>query len=133
MKELCFPVIIIKEKDPSIYFFSKNAFGLASIGGEKFYKDGTLYDANGSVFQINGVKSVNPASLLESLKFFQRMKKVTPDLQFRQRISLPEFKEILITHIQDNSGYWARRDLIEDIISAIRAKNGYKEIMTFIE
>ena len=128
-----FPIVIIKEKDSSIYVLDKNNFGLISKGGEAFYNNGDIIDSSGRLYQIKGIENIQSASILKSLKYFQHMYQVKAFTIFIKQLTLIEFKELLIQHITSHSKYWIHRSLIPDLKKEITNKADYKSVIEFLK
>jgi hypothetical protein len=132
-QNLFFPIIIIKPNDPSLYVFSSKTFGLVSVGGDNFYKSGLIYDSQGHIYSISGVRQVHNASLMESLRFFQKMKKVDLELEYIQQITLDELKKLLGQHINNYPSYWEAKDVIDRIIYDVNQQSDFVHLMKCIE
>ena len=103
-----FPAVIIKNNESPIYFFDRGDFGLVSKGGESFYEKGVIYDSEGSKFLINGIESIKKAPVLKSIKYFQQMKVVSVRYTVVERVTLLEFKQLIINHIHSFEKYWIK-------------------------
>jgi hypothetical protein len=128
-----FPILIIKQKDPSIYCFEETQFGLISKGGEKFYKEGVIIDSEGKVYNIKKSNEIHKASFLQSLKYFQPMYKLTINTEEFRTITINEFKLIVIEHINKHKNYWEKKDLIVDLEKSINDISEYKKIIEFLK
>ena len=128
-----FPIIILKDKDAPIYFFEEKNFGLASKGGEQFYSHGKIYDLAGNCFVIKKIAAVKKASLLDSIRFFQPMKRVELEFESIGTIELNGFKEIIKSHIRQFNKYWIKRDVIDDLVVSISKMNSFEEIIKFLK
>lgn len=129
-----FPIIIIKDKEAPIYFFNESEFGLVSEGGETFYKKGSGYDSEGSKYLIYGIKSIQKAPILTSIRYFQPMYKV--DVQYErilENINLSDFKQIIVDHIHSHKKYWLSRDEFDSLKSSILSKNNFFNIIAFLK
>ena len=128
-----FPIIIIKNNAAPLYFFNdESEFGLVSKGGEKFYKNGTAYDSNGGRFLINGIRSIERAPFLKSIKYFQPM--YLADVKYdkiSENISLSDFKQLIIDHIYSHKKYWLARDTADNLKNAILIKNRFTDVIIF--
>ena len=129
-----FPIIIIKNKEAPLYFFNNESeFGLVSKGGEKFYKNGTAYDSEGERFLMKGISSIQRASFLKSIKYFQPM--YIADVKYdkiSENISLSDFKQLIIDHIYSHKKYWLARDTADSLKNAILIKNSFSDIIIFL-
>ena len=129
-----FPIIMIKDRESPIYFFNESEFGLVSKGGEKFYKNGTAYDSEGRQYLINGIKSLQKAPILKSIKYFQPMYKVDVKHEtILETLNLSDFKQIVIDHINSHKKYWLSRDTFDSLKNSILSKNSFFDIITFLQ
>ena len=128
-----FPIILIKKGEAPLYFFNESDFGLVSKGGDTFYKSGIVYDSDGGRFLINGIRSIQRAPFLKSIKYFQPMYKV--DVKYDNpsgNIDLPDFKQIMIDHIKSHKKYWMSKDTFESLKSSILDKSSFSDIIIFL-
>ncbi|MBN9384683.1 MAG: hypothetical protein J0H74_28270 [Chitinophagaceae bacterium] len=93
---MSFPIVIVKSNEAPLYYSNGDVFGLVSKGGESFYKKGTIYDSDGSKYEISGIETIEKAPLLKSIRYFQRMYMVKPQYSFISGITLVEFKQLII-------------------------------------
>jgi hypothetical protein len=133
MKNIQFPIVIIKENDSNIYYINQNTFGLVSKGGESFYKGSTIYDSEGNTFTINGIKSIERASILNSIKYFQPMYLVKLNIAESNSLLLNEFKNTIIGHLQKYQAKWKMRDNINALEASVMSKNSFTEIIEFLK
>lgn len=130
---MTFPLVILKEKDPAIYYFSERTFGLVSTGGEFFYSKGTIIDAEGNEYHIKKIKGVKRASFGESLRFFQPMRRVDLEIEFNQKKSLSEFKDLVKFHVRKYKSYWEKKDLINDIERNVSSMDSFNKIINYLK
>jgi hypothetical protein len=130
---MVFPVILIKDKDPSIYFFDNKTFRLVSKGQEKFYKSGVVYDSNGDVYKLIRINGVRNAPFLSSIRFFQPMKLVDIEFELVDRINLLQLKGIVTSHVNSHNKYWEKRDLIHDLVSQIMNIESAEKLFKFLK
>jgi hypothetical protein len=127
--KITFPVVLIKNGDPAIYFFSSKSLGLISKGGEKFYKSGSLFDSNGNCFNVNGSCKPFPANFWASLRYFQKMWRVELNIELIETIKLDAFKKIIVNHIEKYNKYWKKRDLLPNLFSQIMQIDNFSELI----
>lgn len=130
---MIFPVIVLKQKDPALYFFNEDKWGLISEGGETFYKSGDIYDSDGNRFKTGRIKGIRKASWLTCLMSFKRMSRVYLETDPVSTVSLDEFKQVIVQHIQRYPSYWAQKDFVEFMLPAIMEKNSYQEIIEYLK
>lgn len=128
-----FPVLIVKQRDPSLYYFEENTLGLVSKNGESFYKKGELYDALGNKYEIQGYENLRNASLVKSIKYMQQMYVVDLKLHLIGNLTLDEFKEFVKSHIDRNQNYWIKRDVIPDLQAGCMKKDNFGELMKYLK
>jgi hypothetical protein len=128
-----FPIVIIKASESPIYFFDSGSFGLVSKGGEAFYKNGMIYDSEGSTFLINGIESKKNATVLESIKYFQQMYRVNVKYTANEKGTLSAFKKKIINHIRLFEKYWVKKDLLVSLERSIMEKDNFHEIIMFLK
>lgn len=133
MKNIQFPIVIIKENDSNIYYINQNTFSLVSKGGESFYKSGTIYDSEGNTFTINGIKSIERASILNSIKYFQPMYLVKLNIAESNSLLLNEFKNTILGHLQKYQTKWKMRDSINALEASVMSKYSFTEIIEFLK
>ena len=127
-----FPIVVIKEGESPIYFFRGNDFGLVSKGGESFYKKGEAFDSDGKKYLIRGINSIDNASILISMRYFQPMKVVNMNLEAIDVVSLSKFKQIINDHIQLHKKYWVKKDLIYNLERTIMEKDSFAGIIKIL-
>ena len=130
---LTFPVIIIKNNDPAVYYFSFRTLGLISKGGEKFYKSGLLFDSSGNYYKIKGVGNTSSANFWESLKYFQKMERVELNIEFVEKLNIEDLKEILLTQVNNYGKYWEKRDLLPNLSNDIMQIDNFPHLINFIK
>ncbi len=128
-----FPIIVLKENEAPVYFFDNSNFGLVSKGGESFYKNGVIYDSEGSSFLISGIDSVNKATLLKSVIYFQQMYIAKVKFTPTGNLTISEVKEIILNHIQTFPKYWIQKDLIDSLSASILNKSDFSELYRYIK
>lgn len=128
-----YPVVIVKPNEAPLYFFKEGYLGLVSKGGESFYRNGTLYDSAGCIFTVNGIESIKKAPFLKSLKYFQQMYVVKIKLTLKEKVSLIQFKDLFIKHLNYFSSYWIKRDVISSLEKSILIKEEFSDIITLLE
>ncbi|MFT3676824.1 MAG: hypothetical protein QM781_13105 [Chitinophagaceae bacterium] len=133
ISELDFPVIIIKPNESPIYYFSQKNFALVSIKGERFYNGCKIYDGRGNVFEVKKILGVEKAPFVDSVRYFQPMKKVLLDIRFVQNVSLDKFKDEIKIHFKNHSRYWSMRDSIIDIEKRIDKMTTYRDLIEFLK
>jgi hypothetical protein len=132
-KNMKFPIAIIKSGESPIYFFESNKFGLVSKGGASFYRNGVIYDSEGTKFIVKGIASIRKAPLVLSLKYFQPMAIVDVKYIDEQKLELSQFKQIILDHILLHEKYWIKKDLIESLEAALYNKSSFEEVIRFIK
>ncbi len=128
-----FPIVIIKPNEAPIYYLNKGEFGLVSKKGESFYKKGTIYDSEGNKYIINGIGPISKAPFLRSLKNFQQMYEVEVNYAFTGKVTLEDFKSIVISHLKTFKKYWLSRDTFEALSAPVAEKNSFVDIITFLK
>lgn len=127
-----FPVIITKAGESPIYYFDESEFGLVSKGGKSFYKKGFVYDSEGSKFSIEGIKSVGKASLLKCVRYFQQMYVVDVALNRIGKLTIDEFKDMVMKHVRSHQRYWRMKDDVDSMEESIRRMDSFEAIIKFI-
>lgn len=128
-----FPILIIKQKKPSLFYFDEDEFGLVSKGGQIFYYDGTVIDCAGKIYRLKKSTKIKKAPFLKSLKYFQPMYKVEVNAQENEIISIDDFKNLIIEHIKTYENYWEKREPIDDLIKYITEMNNFTDIIKFLK
>jgi|GEM_PF-2356516 len=131
--ELDFPVIIIKQNESPIYYFSQKNFALVSIKGERFYNGCKIYDGKGNVFEVREILGVEKASFVDSVRYFQPMRKVLLDIRFVRHVSLDKFKDEIKNHLKNHSRYWKMRDSVIDIKKQVDKMTTYRDLIEFLK
>jgi hypothetical protein len=129
---MIYPLLAFKEKDKHIYCFRKN-IGIASVGGEKFYKGLTIIDAQGMVYELKRSKIKGKAKFVFWLKYFQPM--VELDLEFEKmgNLTLDELKEKIYTHIKSSPRIWHSLGPVNIIVEEIKKKTEFKDLIEIFE
>ncbi|NIG55640.1 hypothetical protein [Chitinophaga sp. Cy-1792] len=127
--QMIFPIIIVKPEEAPIYVFTEKKFGLISKGHKGFYNSGTIYDAAGHQYVINGTNKVTPATFLESLKYFQPMQRVDVNATFSQEVSLSALQHELEVHVSRHEAYWVIKDTIPELIDTINSAGNFTKLI----
>lgn len=128
-----YPLLILKKGDSNIYAIKK-AFGIVSIGGEKFYKNTTIIDSKGNLLRTEKVEIGGRAKLKYCLMYFQKMIELNVTFSDdKRKLKLNELKEILKEKISKNPKKWLSMGTTDEIVNNIESKNNFNDLILMFE
>lgn len=128
-RTLVSPILYVDPKRSEIDARTEN-FLFCSRGLEsEAYKGTIIVDTIGNSFKIIRVKFVGKTKLWTSIKYFGPVIEVIPEIEGIRKLTLEEFKKLIIETVCSKPKKWASLDSTKEIKKMIEACGSYKEVM----
>jgi len=126
------PVLVLNNEYDGISTTKKiRDLSYVSKGGENYYKNAILIDADGNLYQILKAKIIDTAKWYYWLRYFSKVYRVTIFYKNNKKIILEELKKMLKEKIKQNEEKWLywRGQLPEEIYEAIDKASTFEELI----
>jgi len=128
-RTLVSPVLYVNPKRSEIDVRMEN-FLFCSRGLEsKAYKGTIIVDSNGNSFKIIRVKPIGKIKLWTSIKYFSPVVEVIPEIDGVQKLTLEDFKRLIIDTVSSKPKKWSSLNSIKQIKKMIECCDSYKDVM----
>jgi hypothetical protein len=121
------PILIFKKGHKNLYAY-EFAF-MANKSLVSFYKDTTLVDSIGGIFEIESAARKGGIKLLQSLKSLSLMVEVDPKIKSVGKITLDELKDRIFAHVSSNAKHWLVLDTLDGMRERIYSARSFEELI----
>jgi hypothetical protein len=127
------PILIFKKNDKNIYAID-SMFGIVSKGGESFYKNTTIIDSEGNLFEVIKIEVQGRASLKHCIMYFQKLLELKLTFSSNKKtIGLTELKNMIISKISKNPKKWLSMGTVEGISEHVNKSKSFSELISMFK